>query len=232
MEKTASPRRGGNSPGGGGYSVVESFDDATGDQPATDAELGILSVHLDDNIKPSVRSEEEVLSPAFWLKYFGGQLWGQAKIVTPLCAYIIGFKELALASRTQRLELIGLAVLATACGLTLFLEGLRFGVMPLSEALGHTLPRKAPLPVTLLIAGILGVGVTFAEPAIGALQAVGGDIDCAASPYLFVLLNGWSVYLVMAVGAGVGMAAVVGVLRFLEGWSLKPSECAALHTPP
>jgi len=66
------------------------------------------------------------------------------------------------------------------------------------------------------------VGVTFAEPAIGALQAVGTDVDCSQSPYLWLLLNGWSFQLVLAVGAGVGVAAVIGVLRFLEGWSLKP----------
>ena len=55
---------------------------------------------------------------------------------------------------------------------------MQLGVMPLSEAMGTALPLRAPLPVTLLIASVLGVGVTFAEPAIGALQAVGTDVDC------------------------------------------------------
>ena len=39
--------------------------------------------------------------------------------------------------------------------------------MPLSETLGNALPRKASLPVTLSVAMVLGVGVTFAEPEIG-----------------------------------------------------------------
>ena len=135
---------------------------------------------------------------------------------------MIGFKDLVLQGVTEDMGTLVAAVLTTCLGLALFLEGLQLGVMPLSEAMGTALPRRAPLPVTLGVAGILGVGVTFAEPAIGALQAVGKDVDCAQSPYLYELLNGWSFYLVSAVGAGVGVAAVIGVLRFLEGWSLKP----------
>ena len=45
-------------------------------------------------------------------------------------------------------------------GLTFFVEGLRLGVMPLGEALGTTLPQKAPIPVVLLVAHVLGIGVT------------------------------------------------------------------------
>ncbi len=42
------------------------------------------------------------------------------------------------------------------------------------------------------------------------------------APYLYALLNDWSDVLVLVVGASVGLAAVVGTLRFLYGWSLKP----------
>jgi hypothetical protein len=189
-----------------GYAPVGSFDEEAAEEDLSDEDLGILCVHLESQVP--VGAQDEAMGGRFWLRYVWMQIWGQAKIVTPLCAYVVGFKELALAGATEGISTLVLAVLATICGLAAFLEGLRFGIMPLSEALGKTLPRKAPLPVTLLIAGILGVGVTFAEPAIGALQAVGSDIDCAASPYLFVLLNGWSLRLVVAVGIGVGLAAV------------------------
>ena len=54
----------------------------------------------------------------------------------------------------------------------------------------------------MLGAGVLGVGVTFAEPAIGALQAVGTDVDCSQSPYLWLLLNGWSFQLVLGCSMG------------------------------
>ena len=74
--------------------------------------------------------------------------------------------------------------------------------------------RAGRLPVQNggLRRGAVGVGVTFAEPEIGALRTVGGDVDVHLSPYLFELLNGWQTPLVAAVGAGVGAAATIGVM--------------------
>jgi hypothetical protein len=94
--------------------------------------------------------------------------------------------------------------------------------MPFGETIGNILPTKSPLPVVLLIAFLLGVGVTFAEPAIGALQAAGALVDVNKAPYLYALLNGWADTLVLVVGAGVGIAAVLGTMRFIYNWSLKP----------
>ena len=82
--------------------------------------------------------------------------------------------------------------------------------------------------VVLVIIGILGVGVTFAEPAIGALQAFGSSVDVKAAPYLYEILNNWTLPLVLMVGAGVGFAAIIGTVRFVKGWSLKPMIYIAL----
>ena len=76
--------------------------------------------------------------------------------------------------------------------------------------------------VVLIIIAILGVGVTYAEPAIGALKAFGASINPKDAPYLFEILNNRSETLVVMVGAGVGLAAVIGTIRFVKGWSLKP----------
>ena len=84
------------------------------------------------------------------------------------------------------------------------------------------------MPVVLIIIGILGIGVTFAEPAIGALQAFGSSVDVLAAPYLYEILNNWTMPLVLMVGGGVGIAAVLGTIRFVRGWSLKPMIYAAL----
>jgi hypothetical protein len=70
--------------------------------------------------------------------------------------------------------------------------------------------------------------VTFAEPAIGALQAFGSSVDVMAAPYLYEILNNWTMPLVLMVGGGVGIAAILGTIRFVRGWSLKPMIYAAL----
>ena len=90
------------------------------------------------------------------------------------------------------------------------------------------LPRKLPLFGVLFIAFLLGVGVTFAEPAIGALQVAGSIVDPEKAPYLYTLLNDRSGTTVLLVGLGVGLAAVLGTVRFLRGWSLKPLIFLAL----
>ena len=63
------------------------------------------------------------------------------------------------------------------------LEGLNSGLMPFGNVIGSNLPKR-PQCRSLVIIGILGVGVTFAEPAIGALQAFGSSVDVKRAPYL------------------------------------------------
>ena len=60
-----------------------------------------------------------------------------------------------------------LGLLAVVVGLVLFMDGLRYGIMPLGEAIGLLLPRNFTTKTILLVAWFLGVGVTFAEPAVG-----------------------------------------------------------------
>jgi hypothetical protein len=66
------------------------------------------------------------------------------------------------------------------------------------------------------------LGATFAEPAIGTLKQAGAGIDATKAPLLYTLLNDWSGILVTCVGIGVGLATVLGILRFLKSWSLTP----------
>ena len=151
-----------------------------------------------------------------------GRFMEQFRVVIPLAAYLIMFLVFVLNQEVSAPWSMAFGLLGVITGLMLFLEGLKLGLMPLGESIGHTLPRKSALPAVLSIAFILGVGVTFAEPAIGALQTAGQLISVQTAPYLYILLNDWSGALVLVVGCGVGLAAVLGTLRFIYGWSLKP----------
>ncbi len=154
--------------------------------------------------------------------YVSVRLMDQVRAVVPLALYLVLFQWIVLRSDIADAAVIGAGLLAVIFGLMFFLEGLRVGLMPFGEALGTSLPTRARLPVVLTIAFVLGIGVTFAEPAIGALKAAGSIVKVESAPYLYALLNDWAEVLVLVVGIGVGAAAVVGTLRFLYDWSLKP----------
>lgn len=146
----------------------------------------------------------------------------QLKAVAPLAVYLGLFQWLILGRTISDALIIGSGLLAVIIGLMLFMEGLKVGLMPFGEVIGNTLPRKASLGLILGVAFTLGVGVTFAEPAIGALQAAGSIVDPKAAPLLYSLLNHYTLPLVLIVGVGVGFAALIGILRFLYNWTLKP----------
>ena len=123
--------------------------------------------------------------------------------------------------------MIAVGILIVIVGLAFFMEGLRLGLMPLGEILGSTLPRKKIagipcLPTSLAFGFVLGAFATFAEPAIGVLRAAGAGVDPTAAPLLWTILNTGAGLLVNCVGVGVGIAVLLGVLRFYKGWSLKP----------
>lgn len=160
--------------------------------------------------------------------YISIRLINQMKAVIPLAVYLVLFQMLILRQTVLEHWTITLGLIAVIIGLMIFLEGLKLGLMPFGETIGNNLPKKSTLPVVLLIAFLLGIGVTFAEPAIGALQAVGSVVNVVRAPYLYTLLNDWTGVLVLCVGIGVGLAAVLGTLRFLNDWSLKPMIYMAL----
>lgn len=154
--------------------------------------------------------------------YVGVRFKDQIKAVIPLALYLVLFQLVVLREDVSDAGIISGGLVAVILGLMFFMEGLRVGLMPFGEALGTSLPTKAKLPVVLTIAFLLGIGVTFAEPAIGALKAAGAIVKVNDAPYLYTLLNEWAELLVLVVGIGVGAAAVIGTLRFLYDWSLKP----------
>ena len=175
-----------------------------------------------DSLKPQRLRLGFEKTMALLMPYSGVRVLEQMKAVIPLALYLVLFQLIILRQPVEAaMSLVG-GLTAVIVGLALFMEGLNVGLMPFGTLIGDKLPRKASMPVMLAIIAILGVGVTFAEPAIGALQAFGASVDVTRAPYLYEILNNWTLPLVLLVGAGVGLAAVLGTLRFVYGWSLKP----------
>jgi len=151
----------------------------------------------------------------------------QIQCVWFIIMYLVVFQILVLGLPIVYSLMIAVGILIVIVGLAFFMEGLRLGLMPLGEILGSTLPRKKIagipcLPASLAFGFVLGAFATFAEPAIGVLRAAGSGVDPTAAPLLWTILNTGAGLLVNCVGVGVGVAVLLGVLRFYKGWSLKP----------
>lgn len=156
------------------------------------------------------------------LPYIRNRLMEQVKAVALVVSYLILFQTMILGIPLVDSSVIAVGLTLVIFGLTLFMEGLTLGLMPLGEVIGLKLPVKSKLAVILIFSFILGIGATFAEPAIGVLKAAGSSVKAWEAPLLFLLLNKKSALLVNFVGIGVGVAVVFGMLRFLYKWSLKP----------
>ena len=154
--------------------------------------------------------------------YAGGKVLDQIRSVSLIVAYLVLFQLVVLGIPIANATIVALGIGVVIIGLALFMEGLFLGLMPLGEVCGIMLPQRTVLPVILVFAFILGLGATFAEPAIGVLKAAGFSVKAWDAPLLFLLLNKHASILVWAVGGGVGLAVLFGMLRFLYHWSLKP----------
>ncbi|MGB5833065.1 MAG: DUF1538 family protein [Thiohalocapsa sp.] len=153
--------------------------------------------------------------------YISVRLADQMRAVIPLALMLIGFQALALRSSLLDIESVALGILAVIIGLLFFMEGVKVGLMPFAENVGFQMPGKMHPSVLLLFSLLLGVGVTFAEPAIGALQAAAAALSSDRAPWLRQLLGPYVWWLVLAVATGVGLAVSVGMLRLMFGWRLK-----------
>jgi hypothetical protein len=145
----------------------------------------------------------------------------QLRAVAPLALLLAAFLIVVLREDVQGSHEIVIGLLAVMVGLMFFMEGVKQGLMPFAENIGYRMPGRSPVWVLLLVAFILGAAATFAEPAIGALQAAGGSIKPGSAPYLRLLLTDYAMTLVLAVALAVGLAVAAGMLRFTFGGRLK-----------
>lgn len=153
--------------------------------------------------------------------YVADKFKDQALAVLPIASFLFLFQLVVIRRHIEDAFGIALGLTAVILGLMFFMEGLRLGLMPLGQSIGATLPEKARPWLVFGFAFILGVIATLAEPAISTLKAAGSNVQPGDAVLLYELLNRGSGILVVSVAVGVGIATVLGVLRFLAHWSLK-----------
>ena len=169
-----------------------------------------------DKINLSFKESMAILWP-----YLKSKVIMQVKTVWFIIAYLIFFQIVVLKLPIVYSLMIAAGVVLVILGLTFFMEGLTIGLMPFGNIIGTSLPKKASLYIMMIFSVLLGIGATLAEPAIAVLKTAGARVSPTDAPLLYSLLNEFSGQLVACVGVGVGIAVLLGVLRFLYSWSLK-----------
>jgi len=185
-------------------------------------------VHADAGRKPHPRRLRLIDLHRLLTPYVSVRFMEQLRAVVPLALFLALFQIAALRVDVREGELIAFGMLAVMVGLMLFMDGVRYGLMPFAENIGFNLPNRAAPAVVLGFAFLLGGIATFAEPAIGALRAAGSTVDPLRAPWVHLLLTRHPERLVLAVGLGVGLAVVVGMLRFFFSWRMKTLIIATL----
>lgn len=162
--------------------------------------------------------------------YVGLRFFDQARAVVPLAGFMVLFLLAVLQVQVSQPATVAVGLLAIMVGLMLFMEGVKHGLMPFSENIGFTMPGRSSLATVALVAFLLGAAATMAEPAIGALKTAGSLTSATTAPHLYSLLHERSHWLIIAVAFGVGLAVLVGILRFYFNWRLK--TILLLTVPP
>jgi hypothetical protein len=101
-----------------------------------------------------------------------------------------------------------LGALMVMVGLSLFLHGVKTGLLPLGELVGVEMPKRASFAFMLLLAFILGFVVTVADPNVRVLAhqvdvVSGGEINRNI--------------LILTVALGVGFFVALAMLRIIVG---------------
>lgn len=173
--------------------------------------------HKRDKIKVTFGVAMKILLPYSW-----HQIKEQIITVVPICLYLVLFQFIVLRYTLTQVTWITGGIAIVIMGLVFFLEGVRIGLVPLGEMIGDTLPVKSKMATVLIFAFLLGILAAFGEPVLGSLQIAGAGVDPQKAPLLYYVLVKNPLILSFTVSLGVGIAVVIGTLRFLYGWSLKP----------
>ncbi len=161
-------------------------------------------------------------------RYARQRLVAQIKALAFIVVYLLVFQIILFGTAPANAWRMASGIGMVWLGLTLFLEGIMLGLMPLGEKVGLKLPQRTVLGVIVVFGLLLGMVSTFAEPAIAALRTMGGTVKAWEAPLLYALLENDPEKLVIAIGVGVGIAVGVGMVRLYFGWSIKPFVYAVI----
>lgn len=157
-----------------------------------------------------------------FLQFFKTTL-SSARDLAPIAIVIAFFQIFVVSQPIPNMEELFVGSVLVVVGLTFFVYGLEMGLFPIGESMAFAFARKGNVMWLLLFAFALGFGTTVAEPALIAVSkkaariaAQGGVIETTDAA-----IKQYAQGLKFTVAFSVGLAAVIGVLRIIKGWSIQ-----------
>ena len=153
-------------------------------------------------------------------------IWTVQRLLTslrdlaPIILVIAFFQIVVLQQPFPNLWGVTIGLLCVVGGLSLFMQGLEYGLFPLGETLAQSFANKRSLFALLSFAFCLGFGATVAEPALIAVAEEAAQVasEGGVIPDGDDARSGYALNLRLVVALSVGLAVLIGVLRILKGW--------------
>lgn len=140
------------------------------------------------------------------------ELKGVLSATVPVIVLIFLMLVMVMGSDWGTISHFGVSSIILIAGITLFMMGVKVGMLPVGESIGAELPQQRSLPLMLGVLFILVLLVVFSEPDLRVMikvfeDATTGDIS--------------GTLLLLVIGAGAGFMMVFSALRILMGFSIK-----------
>ena len=151
-----------------------------------------------------------------------GRLLVSLRDLAPIILVIGFFQVVVLQQPFPNLVGVTFGLLCVVGGLSLFIQGLEYGLFPLGETLAQSFASKRSLFALLSFAFCLGFGATVAEPALIAIADEAAKVasEAGAIGVDEVSRSSYALNLRLVVAFSVGIAVLIGVLRILKGWPI------------
>lgn len=155
-------------------------------------------------------------------------IWALQRILVSLrdlapIILVIGFFQIVVLQQPFP-NLVGVTagLLCVVGGLSLFMQGLEYGLFPLGDTLAQSFANKRSLVALLSFAFCLGFGTTVAEPALIAIADEAAKVasEAGAIAASEASRSSYALNLRLVVAFSVGIAVLIGVLRILKGWPI------------
>lgn len=134
-------------------------------------------------------------------------LWGTARSVIPISAFLLLFQILVLKKPVENAKNFVIGFLLSVFGLHFFLKGVSISLIPLGDSVGKNLIYLERKWIMIAFAFVLGYFATLVEPALKALALEVEEMSIGAIPSKVLIHS-------VAIGFGGGMA--LGIFKILN----------------